>query len=91
MQKLDFEFIDGTKADCMVDFAIDHSDGQLFKVVGYDSLYDFVMCAVESDELVERVADSEIRLTFNEDGINSLEASTDEGDSMIAIMRVEHA
>lgn len=75
----------------MVDFAIDHSDGQLFKVVGYDSLYDFVMCAVESDELVERVADSEIRLTFNEDGINSLDISTDEGDSMIATMRVECA
>lgn len=91
MQKLDFEFIDGTKAGCMVDFAIDHSDGQLFKVVDYDSLYDFVMCAVESDELVERVADSEIRLTFNEDGINSLDISTDEGDSMIATMRVEYA
>lgn len=91
MQKLDFEFIDGTKAGCMVDFAIDHSDGQLFKVVGYDSLYDFVMCAVESDELVERVADSEIRLTFNEDGINTLDISTDEGDSMIATMRIEYA
>ena len=91
MQKLDFEFIDGTKADCMVDFAIDHSDGQLFKVVGYDSLYDFVMCAVENDELVERVADSEIKLTFNEDGINSLDISTDEGDTIIATMRVEHA
>ena len=75
----------------MVDFAIDHSDGQLFKVVGYDSLYDFVMCAVESDELVERVADSEIRLTFNEDGINTLDISTDEGDSMIATMRIEYA
>ena len=73
----------------MVDFTIDHSDGQLFKVVDYDSLYDFVMCAVESDELVERVADSEIRLTFNEDGINSLDISTDEGDSMIATMRIE--
>ena len=91
MQKLDFEFIDGTKAGCVVDFNIDHSGGQLFNMVEYNSLYDFVMCAIESDELVERVADSEIRLTFNEDGINSLDISTDEGDSMIATMRVEHA
>lgn len=91
MQKLDFDFIDGTKASCMANFNIDHSDGQLFELVGYDSLYDFVMCAVESDELVERVADSEISLTFNEDGINSLDISTAEGDSMIATMRVEHA
>ena len=75
----------------MVDFAIDHSDGQLFKVVDYDSLYDFVMCAVESDELVERVADSEILLTFNEDDTNCLDISTAEGDSMIATMRVEYA
>lgn len=91
MEKLKFSFIDGTKADCMVDFAIDHSDGHLFKVVGYDSLYDFVLCEIENDELVERVADSEISLTFNEDGINCLDISTDEGDSMIATMRVEHA
>lgn len=75
----------------MANFNIDHSDGQLFKVVGYDSLYDFVMCAIESDELVERVADSEIRLTFNEDGIISLDISTDEGDTTIATVRVEHA
>ena len=91
MQKLNFEFIDGTKAGCIVDFAIDHSDGQLFKVVGYDSLYDFVMCEIENDELVERVADSEIRLTFNEDGTNCLDISTAEGDSTIATMRVEYA
>lgn len=70
----------------MVDFAIDHSDGQLFKVVDYDSLYDFVLCSIESDELVERVADSEIRLTFNEDGINCLDISTDEGESTIATL-----
>lgn len=70
----------------MVDFAIDHSDGQLFKVVDYDSLYDFALCSIESDELVERVADSEIRLTFNEDGINCLDISTDEGESTIATL-----
>lgn len=91
MQKLDFEFIDGTKAGCMVDFAIDHSEGQLFKVVGYDSLYDFAMCAVESDELVERVANADVVLTINEDGVSTLDVSTDEGDSMIATMRVEYA
>lgn len=86
MQKLDFEFIDGTKAGCMVDFAIDHSDGQLFKVVDYDSLYDFVMCAVESDELVERVANADVVLTINEDGASALDVSTDEGESTIATL-----
>lgn len=75
----------------MANFDIDHSDGQLFYMIEYDSLYDFVMCEIESGELVERVADSEIRLTFHEDGINSLDISTDEGDSIIATMRVEHA
>lgn len=75
----------------MANFNIDHSDGQLFEMVEYNSLYDFAMCAIESDELVERVADSEISLTFNEDGINSLDISTDEGDTIIATMRVEHA
>lgn len=86
MQKLDFEFIDGTKAGCMVDFAIDHSDGQLFKVFGYDSLYDFVMCAVESDELVERVANADVVLTINEDGASTLDVSADEGESTIATL-----
>ena len=86
MQKLDFEFIDGTKAGCMVDFAIDHSDGQLFKVVGYDSLYDFVMCAIESDELVERVANADVVLTINEDGASTLDVTTDEGESTIATL-----
>lgn len=75
----------------MANFNIDHSDGQLFEMVEYNSLYDFVMCEIESGELVERVADSEISLTFNEDGINSLDISTDEGDTIIATMCVEHA
>lgn len=91
MEKFNFSFIDGTNASCMANFNIDHSDGQLFDMVEYDSLYDFVMCEIESGELVERVADSEISLNFNEDGINSLDISTDEGDTIIATMRVEHA
>ncbi len=91
MEKLNFSFIDGTNASCLANFNIDHSDGQLFDLVEYNSLYDFVMCAIESDELVERVADSEIRLIFNEDGTISLDISTDEGDTTIATVRVEHA
>lgn len=75
----------------MANFNIDHSGGQLFDMVEYNSLYDFAMCVIESDELVERVADSEIRLTFNEDGVISLDISTDEGDATIATVRVEHA
>lgn len=91
MEKLNFNFIDGTNASCTANFNIDHSGGQLFDMVEYNSLYDFAMCVIESDELVERVADSEIRLTFNEDGIISLDISTDEGDTMIATVRVERA
>ena len=91
MEKLNFSFVDGTNASCLANFNIDHSDGQLFNIIGYDSLYDFAMCAVESGELIERVADSEISLTLNEDGVNSLDISTSEGDTIIATMRIECA
>lgn len=91
MEKLNFSFIDGTNASCMANFNIDHSNGQLFEMVEYDSLYDFVMCAIETDELVERVANADVVLTINEDGASTLDVSTDEGDSIIATMCVEHA